>query len=160
MKAFLISILAAGLFATTPAAPARAEAQDLAGVVAGVVALGLIARAINQRNEAARAAAPEVARDNTLTRDAWRPWTTEARNETGRSQARLLPEACLVRVNGGGPDQFAYERQCLTRTYAHRNALPAHCEWKTRTDRGWRSVYGERCLAREGYRAEDRWARR
>jgi hypothetical protein len=160
MKAILISILAAGLFATTPVAPARADAQEVAGVVAGVVALGLIARAINQRNEAAKAQAAEVTRDRTLVHDAWQPWTPDARPDTRRSQARLLPEACRIRVNGGGPDQFAYERQCLTRTYAHRKALPAHCEWKTRTDRGWRSVYGERCLARAGYLAEDRWARR
>lgn len=155
MKSILIPILAAGLIATAPAAPARADAQNIAGVLAGVVTLGLIAKAINDRNEERdKARAAEVTRNAPNRQDTWRPLG----RHPGHND-RVLPSACLVEVTSVGPGAVAYDRQCLRERVARAERLPASCEWKTRTDRGWRTVYGAECLSRAGYRTEDRWAR-
>jgi len=161
MKAALISILTATLLATAPMAPAQADTRDVAGVLAGVVTIGLIAKAINDRNERKRAA---LATRDARAQDAdWsRPGRHSGQPQEDRwdlGQAQVLPEACLVRAGAAGPDRLAYDSRCLKRTYARANRLPERCEWKARTDRGWRTVYGARCLARAGYEAEDRWAR-
>ncbi len=161
MKAVLISILAATLFATAPMEPAQADTRDLAGVVAGVVTIGLIAKAINDRNERERAAL--ATRDARAQDTDWsRPGRHSGQpneNRHDRRQAQVLPEACLVQAGAAGPDRLAYDSQCLKRTYARAERLPERCEWKARTDRGWRTVYGARCLSRAGYEVEDRWAR-
>lgn len=169
MKTVLISILAATLLATAPVVPARADASDMAGVLAGVVTLGLIAKAINDRKDRERAT---LATRNARSQD--KDWSRPGLQHglqhgqhqgqahgrrQGQLSAQILPDACLVRTGAGGPDRLAYDRQCLKRTLARADRLPERCEWKTRTDRGWRTVYGARCLARAGYEAEDRWAR-
>jgi hypothetical protein len=160
MKTVLISILTATLLATAPVAPAQADTRDLAGVLAGVVTLGLIAKAINDRNDRNdREQAALATRDaRPQGRDLPRVGVHNGQRQDQR-QTQLLPEACLVRAGASGPDRLAYDSQCLTRTYARADRLPEQCEWKSRTDRGWRTVYGARCLARAGYEVEDRWAR-
>lgn len=157
MKSILFPILAAGMIATAPAAPARADAQEIAGVLAGVVTLGLIAKAINDRNERdrERARAAEAARSEPPRHDDWRPLGAQ-----GQRKAQSLPDRCLTDVGWGGPEHDAYDRQCLQQAFAYADRLPRHCEWKTRTENGWRSVYGAECLSRAGFRTEDRWARR
>lgn len=155
MKSILFPILAAGLIATAPAAPARADAQEIAGVLAGVVTLGLIAKAINDRNERERARPAQTTRSEAPRHDTWRPLGTQ-----GQRKAQSLPDRCLTDVGWGGPAPDAYDRQCLQKTFAYADRLPRHCEWKTRTADGWRSVYGVECLSRAGFRIEDRWARR
>lgn len=169
MKTLLISILAATLLATTPVAPARADSGDVAGVLAGVVTLGLIAKAINDRKDRERAAL--ATRDARSQDKDWsRPGAHYGQQQSqrhdqwqgqrhGQQRAQVLPDACLVRTGMGGPERFAYDSQCLKRTLAKADRLPGRCEWKTRTDRGWRAVYGAGCLAHAGYEAEDRWAR-
>jgi len=157
MKSILFPILAAGLIATAPAAPARADAQEIAGVLAGVVTLGLIAKAINDRNERdrERARAVQTTRTDAPRHDTWRPLGTQ-----GERKARNLPEWCRTDVGWGGPERDAYDRECLQQTFASADRLPRRCEWKTRTADGWRSVYGAECLSRAGFQTEDRWARR
>jgi hypothetical protein len=155
MKTIVISLLVAALSIATPSSPAKADTQEAAGLLAGIVAIGLMARAINDRNAADRAEAEEQARVGAVTRnDAWRPYRVDPRT----AKAQLLPETCLI----DGPsrlDTALYDRRCLQRSAARPGDLPDYCELKVRTDRGWQSAYGETCLMREGFRPEYRWAR-
>lgn len=155
MKTILISILVAALSIATPTSPARADSQEAAGLLAGIVAIGLMARAINERNAADRAKAEEAAQVEAVTRnDVWRPYRIDPR----AAQAQLLPGTCLI-DGDRGVDTALYDRRCLQRSAARPGDLPGHCELKIRTDRGWRAAYGETCLMREGFRPEYRWAR-
>jgi hypothetical protein len=155
MKTIVISLLVAALSIATPTSPARADTQEAAGLLAGIVAIGLMARAINERKAEDRARAEEEARAELVTRnDAWRPYRVDPR----AAQAQLLPETCLL-DGQAGLDAALYDRRCLDRSAARPGDLPDHCELKIRTDRGWRSAYGESCLMREGFRPEYRWAR-
>jgi hypothetical protein len=158
MKTIVISLLVAALSIATPASPARADSQEAAGLLAGIVAIGLMARAINERNAADRAEAEAeagVLPDAVTRNDAWRPYRVNPR----AAQAQLLPETCLIDGHRG-LDTALYDRRCLERTAARPGDLPDYCELKIRTDRGWRAAYGESCLMREGFRPEYRWARR
>jgi hypothetical protein len=49
-----------------------------------------------------------------------------------------------------------YARHCLKRNYAFTNKLPQACEIQVRTNRGLRTVYGRRCLARDGWQVAGR----
>jgi hypothetical protein len=155
MKTIVISFLVAALSIATPTSPARADSQETAGLLAGIVAIGLMARAINERNAADRAEAEDAAEPEAVTRnDGWRPYRVDPR----AAQAQLLPETCLIDGHRG-LDTALYDRRCLQRSAARPGDLPDYCELKIRTDRGWRAAYGESCLMREGFRPEYRWAR-
>jgi hypothetical protein len=155
MKTIVISLLVAALSIATPASPARADSQEASGLLAGIVAIGLIARAINERNAADRTTTEDAGKPEAVTRnDAWRPFRVDPQ----AAQAQLLPETCLIDGHRG-LDTALYDRRCLERTAARPGDLPGYCELKIRTDRGWRAAYGESCLMREGFRPEYRWAR-
>lgn len=146
-------VVAAGL-AVVAAAP-RAEAQQLsneniAGWIAGAVALGLIAKAIeddrqrdrDRRRAAAQHAAPPP-----------EPVYTPVVPDRVRDP-RPLPAQCLTtyRVGGGTVDYLP--ASCLDQTYRDADRLPATCRQTIRTPDGNAAVYVPGCLTDRGFRIE------
>ena len=153
MKSTLITILVAASLAWTVPGPARAiETDTVAGLVAGLLAVGLIGKSVDDRKDHERAAAGAIGSRNSNS------FVPAQRGGPGRLESARtvpLPDACLARVGSQGRyGGLVYGSQCLRRNFAFANQLPKSCEQKVRTDRGLHKVYGARCLRREGYRVE------
>ncbi len=159
MKTLVTSAVIAGLIGI--ASPAPVQAQDnnnVAGVIAGIVALGLLAKAIDDHNDRDRARAAAAARANSQLsnppRDTW--GRLGGYEDRQRARTQRLPEQCLRRIVTDRGDRNAYSRHCLRRNYARADRLPSSCERQVQTQRGPRTVYAARCLKRNGYRVEAR----
>ena len=125
-KTFLASTLAAALAVTSiTATPAVAapDGEDFARAALGLLVIGAIASA-SRDNDRGRPAPVEP----TPGRGGW----DQGWNGGGHGHGR---------GNGGG----RHDRD--------RFALPADCAFEAYTHRGWRDVYGARCLNRAGFRS-------
>lgn len=161
---FVAGLAALGL--TLTPVPAAADGEDLAKALAGLAVLGLIAKAVDDRNDRRKARAAEVSRLNTFddrrgTRiiggELRRPGEAHRRGHgSARYKSVALPDRCLRLLDTDRRDRLVYARHCLNRNYRHANRLPERCEWQVRTDRGLRTVYGARCLARDGWQVARR----
>ena len=151
-------------------APAAADGEDIARALAGIAAVAIIAKAIENRQELTeRQDAERVASDLP-------PFRLGTRESDGRVidgrirhyqrqshpgkafgvKKRPLPDRCLRWVETGRGDRLAYGTRCLEQSYRHARHLPRSCETLVRTPRGFRSVFGARCLARDGWRVTTR----
>lgn len=158
---FTLAIVAAFGIAVAPA-PAAADSDDVAKIIAGLAVAGIVAKVIDDRKDRKRAATQQT--------NQWRPYNDSfdqpRRNRTidgnlrrlddGRRSNRgykqyALPDQCLRILDTARGDRRVYARHCLKRNYAFANRLPQACEIKVRTNRGVRTVYGRRCLARDGW---------
>lgn len=146
IRLFTAALTAAALAFSTPVPAAAQDGEDLARAIAGLVALGLIAKAIDDHNDRQAAARPTVEAPRYDIRRFDGP-----RHE--RRRAGPLPDQCLRRVTTADRDRerTVYARHCLKRTYAWADRLPEACERRVRTERGARTVYGARCLRRNGF---------
>jgi hypothetical protein len=163
MKTLITSTLIAIMIGTAATAPASAqENNNFAGAIAGLVALGILAKAIDDRQERDRARSAAAARArtnlsspsiNTLP-DTWGR-LGEQRTRRDRRISRL-PEQCQRRVETDNGNRRAFSRRCLNRNYAYVDQLPSQCERRVQTRRGHQTVYGARCLKRNGFRIEAR----
>ncbi len=144
---FTATILATVIALTTAtAAPAIAspDRDDVARILLGLAAAGIIAKALEnerdrEREEARRARERE-----------------EARREQDRRHRRALPARCEFEVHTSRGWRNVFGKRCLRNEGVRVNRLPERCEFRARTHRGDRNVFGARCLAREGYRVEAR----
>ena len=153
-------------------APAAADGDDIAKIIAGLAVAGIIAKAIDDRRDkkrAERAAAAKAAEfprlgtgnkgrrtiDGTI-----RPYHRDDDQRWPKLRAgykrKALPDRCLLTVETARGNRLAYGAHCLDRRYRHANKLPRACETVVRTPRGFRTVYGARCLARDGWRVAHR----
>lgn len=156
LKKFSVSALTALSLALVPV-PAAANGEDLAKVLAGLVALGLVAKAVDDRRDKRKAAQVARAQDDRriiegeLRRPDWRG------NGTGlQNHFTPLPDRCLRVVATDQRDRLVYGKRCLRKTYKYTAHLPGRCERDVRHGNGWRQVYAARCLAREGWRVARR----
>lgn len=126
------------------AAPARADTDDLAKALAGIAALAIIGKAINDRND----------RDHvTHNQHIYRPHTLHPKPLPQRVHRYALPERCIRQLETHrGQTRKVFGARCLERHYRHANRLPRNCARQIETHRGWRWVYGARCLRENGYR--------
>lgn len=174
---FAATALAATGIAFAPAPASALEGNDLAKIIAGVAVAGIIAKAIDNKNDKkrdARAAAAqkkEFGRFGT-TNDRYRdaPRSIEGtirpyrQDDWGRKgpkfgkgyKQQALPRQCLLTVETGRGDRLAYGSYCLNQNYRFANKLPTSCETAVRTPRGIRTVYGARCLSQDGWRVAGR----
>lgn len=161
--------------ATAMPAPARADANDLARVLAGVAAVAIIAKAIDNRRRDDSDGRTFAGRLGPIEHDDggykyydghgrriidgrirdYDPHRHGPKAKRGYKK-RPLPEACLRTVETRRGDRLAYSARCLERKYRHASKLPGHCETLVRTRRGYRAVFGARCLARDGWRVARR----
>ena len=177
-RKFIALIIAASLAVTgLSAAPARADAEDAAKVIAGVAALAILGAAIAD----AKDDKDRVTRnrdhlrhenrhrghgkkwDHRQGRDRWDKThrnNNHARALPKRVKRKLLPRACRTDVRlRGGQSIRGFGRGCLKRNYGYANSLPHACKTTVRGRHGkLRTVYRGRCLYRHGYReANARW---
>lgn len=146
-KSFIAAVLAASLTITGfSAAPARADAEDVAKVLLGLAIIGGIAHAIDNDNDA-----PDVSRRDT------RPRRFDDRRRIHRDTRRVLPSNCLRSFETRRGTRWGFGARCLNRSDTHVGNLPQRCERRGETRRGRdRTFYGERCLANHGFRAARR----
>lgn len=151
-------VVAAGLavVAMAPRAEAQVANENIAGWIAGAVALGLIAKAIEddrQRDRDRRRAAAQVAPPVQTPGAGHDPLYTPVVPDRVRDP-RPLPAACLTtyRVAGGTVDYLP--AACLDRSYRDADLLPASCRQTIRTPDGNAAVYVPGCLTDRGFRVE------
>ena len=161
---FTLAIAAAFGIALIPA-PAAADNNDIAKIIAGLAVAGIVAKAIDDRKDRKRAESQNVFRPRYNSFDDRRaPITGTIRNPNAQHEQRgrgykryALPEQCLRILNTARGERRVYGNRCLQRNYKFANKLPRNCEFQVRTDRGVRTVYGRRCLSRDGWQVAGRW---
>lgn len=150
----LSAIAAVSIILSTLHAPvAHADDRDLARLLAGIAALAIIGKAIHDRND-----------DRQVTRndDRYRPIPHRDQSRgpqvitprpLPQSVARKsLPRQCLRQVQTrNGNVRRAFGARCLDRNFRYSNQLPRQCARQVETQRGWRWMYGARCLRNNGY---------
>lgn len=144
-KKFIAAISAASLAISlfAGAAPARADSDDFAKALAGIAAIAIIGKAINDRNDRKKA---HVSRNSHTHGVAPRP--------TPKRFSRYdLPAQCLFDFDLGRHGSMRmFGKRCLERNYRFSHNLPNVCEQRIWTDQGMRRGYSPRCLRESGYR--------
>lgn len=158
-------LIALGVGAPKPAQAADGEA--IIGVIAGVAAVALIAKAIeDERDE-------EKAKSKRATNIYQGPRTTRIyRHDDDRAfhrghsgtrihrfnhssriynAGRVLPDRCLRLIETRGGTRRAFGQRCLQRNGVNLARLPNDCAFRLRTDRGTRTFFGGRCLRQRGW---------
>lgn len=152
-KRFITLILALGVVVAGigAAAPARADAEDVAKVLAGIAALAIIGAAI------------EDARDDRSPPPAYVPPQRPPVVHVPPRQyvprplppqvARYnLPGQCLRIVKTRYGADRVFGAHCLQRRYAYAASLPSRCAQRLPAPRGWAAGYDAGCLQASGYR--------
>lgn len=144
-------------------APAAAQDNDLAKIIAGLAVAGIVAKAIDDRKDRKDAtrqvevAGAERERISNGIRLGNRRVIDGNVSRYERPQLRAgykrlrLPDRCLRTVETTRGNRLAYGARCLDRRYKHARRLPRACETIVRTPRGYRTVFGARCLRRDGW---------
>ena len=177
-RPLLAPVLAAAL-ALSPvgAAPARADGEDLAKVLAGLAGLYFVGRAVNQqRIEAGRDPLPwNIPGWGNGNRpgngrgwgngngqgNGWGDgdapgWDNGYGNGNGwgsgyGTQRPALPSYCIRNVDTRGGLVRGYDAECLEQALP-RERLPRSCEVRVEARRGSYDLYRSSCLAQAGYR--------
>ncbi len=138
-----IAILASG---TVFAAPAKAlDGEEVIGVIIGLAALAAISNEL--RDDKDDEVKPKHHRSQERFRD--RPYY--GRDTFRQRGFRVLPEACLRRVETARGHRNVLGIRCLERNGIRTARLPERCERNVLTRRGDRVVFGARCLRNAGY---------
>jgi len=124
------------------AAPARADADDLAKALAGIAALAIIGKASHDRRDR-----DEVNKRQHVHRD----HKLKPRPLPKRAARNALPAQCLRQAESDRGQIRVFGARCLERNYRFANQLPRGCTERVWTQRGWRWAYGARCLRRQGF---------
>ncbi|PWK60256.1 hypothetical protein [Roseicyclus mahoneyensis] len=126
--AALSALLAVGAIGASTA-PAQADSRDAAAVIAGIIALYAIGRAIDDRGDR-------------------RP-PSQLHHVPAHPRQIVAPAQCYREFQTRDGFFRGYAGHCLQRS-TH-VALPQACARDYRTDRGWRTFYGGRCLSQYGW---------
>lgn len=170
VTAIITSLALAGSLAIPTTA--QADENDLAKIIAGAVAIGIIAKAVdNKQKRKSSSSTTSAARAGQLgsldgfgrTNDGRRIITGTIRDydrsgpKPGRGYKKTpLPRSCLRIVETRRGDRLAYGERCVNRNFKHASKLPNSCETVVRTPRGLRTVFGAQCLRRDGWKVARR----
>lgn len=144
--------IAAALMTAAWAVPARADNKDLAKILAGIAAIALIAKAIDDDKDKDRKKRDR--RPAVTQHDPDLPFVPRygalQDHRAPQAEARRIPADCALEVRGEGRNRLAYGEQCLV-SYGLRH-LPRHCAYDAtifgRADR----LYPAACLREGGFR--------
>jgi len=147
-KSLTTAVLAAALAFSLPAAPARADSGETARALIGIATLAIIAGAAAKKDKDNRKV--EVHRNDPPPR--YNEW------EWRHGQRLALPAACAMQVRGyDGYRNTVLSAKCLQETRGvSMRKLPRDCAFDVRIRHRQETVYGQRCLERNGYRIEAR----
>lgn len=166
-----LALGAAIAFTPVTAAPARADTDDVIGIVLGLAALGIVGKAIADRNK-------DDDRKKVTTRrqvnqiythrhsglgyhrhDASRPHR-HGGNSNGLRPNQFtsrwqLPDRCYRTVRTDDRVFRGYGRRCLSKHYDYFTTLPRNCSRELYDRNGNRkNIFTQRCLRRSGYIVE------
>ncbi|MEL6586895.1 MAG: hypothetical protein AAFY65_01585 [Pseudomonadota bacterium] len=164
VRSLLAATLALALALPAATTPVRADAEDAARVVGGLVALYVLKEALERRQDRkeVRRVAPSTRHHNTVRRHSHiqpRHRQGGARHRDRVRDVRIIPSTCRRNVTlNNGRAVTAYGARCMQNRVARPGILPPNCIRRVSTHRGQRNVYGPRCLARNGW--SERHARR
>lgn len=114
-----------------PATPASAtDAEDIAGILAGLAALYVIGRAIEEHNDRPRGGAHA--------------------SPPPQQNHRIAPAQCFRDFGNAR----GYLMRCMQNNVSRPNLLPSQCLIHVNTNRGPRNLYRGRCLAQNGWQRE------
>lgn len=149
-RTFIAGVLALSVAITgLNAAPARADAEDIAKILAGVAVLGIIGAAINDRKHDRRDAQREGHHGQPIPQPYPRPLPPQVRRYD-------LPAQCLTTVRRHGDRQELLGAHCLRHNYSHVRDLPQACYTEVYSRHDTARGYEPRCLRRYGYRLVSR----
>lgn len=161
-RKFIALILGTALTITSAgiAAPARADTNDVAKVLAGLAAIAILGKAIddardrpdvyvNRGHSHYNNGNPGYIRRHTDNRG----YNGNPRPLPNSVKSRDLPRGCLINVDvPGRRDQQLYGARCLENNYAHARSLPRACRADLRNGNRTRATYKPGCLHQHGYR--------
>ncbi|MFN2305423.1 MAG: hypothetical protein ABR504_00500 [Paracoccaceae bacterium] len=142
--------------APAPATANGIDNEDIAKIVLGLIALGAIKGAVDNRSDDDEKAADVDLRprfgSEPLDRGGFVP-PQGPRGDTGRFGTGHdgLPRHCLDRVETRYGDHRLFSQRCLERDYAQARDLPRACAVRLVTDRGARRGFDPICLRDRGY---------
>lgn len=150
-RKFIALIITVAVAVTGLTAPARADTDDIAKVLAGIAALAIIGKAISDHNDD----------DRTVTRHVYQtppryqpvpPRYVTPRPVPPAVSRYNLPRHCLrsYAINRG--TIRLVEAGCLNRNYRHARSLPYACQYQFSDRRGRHTGYEPVCLRERGYR--------
>lgn len=131
LPALLLSGLVALGSLGTSAAPARADSDDAARIIGGIIALYAIGRAIELSND--------------------RQHPTRNYHQPTRPRQLVAPARCFIQGQDRNGIYRGYVRRCMQNNVRFPQFLPDQCLRLVRTERGERYIYGGRCLAQNGW---------
>ena len=122
---------------TASATPARANNDDAIAIIGGLIALYAIGQAINHNNT-----------NVTVSRNfGHRPYA----HRPHRPNRLVAPARCFIEGRDRNGYFRGYVRRCMRNNVARPALLPDRCLRRVETHRGFRNIYGGRCLARNGW---------
>lgn len=166
MKRTIAAIAIAGALTMNAPAPAAAqETNTVATAIASLIALGVLAMAIDDHapiETSGLSIRPDPNRSVVWDRNIGQ--VQRQPGSLGRLGSQIerdfrtnrLPARCVRQISTNRGVRKALSGPCLRRTYARSFDLPTNCARRVWTDRGTRTFYGARCLERAGYRIEAR----
>lgn len=121
---------------TVSASPARADSDDAARLIGGLIALYAIGQALQSSAEA-----------------------HPPRHTQPRRNLRVAPARCFIEGRDRNGYFRGYRARCMERHVARPRLLPDECLRRVRTENGPRQIYGGRCLTHNGWVREARGRR-
>ena len=159
LKSATIGALFVGLSLT----PAQANGDDLARAILGIAAVGIIAKAIDDRNDRRNKTTATIGASRLrsveqnsrfggrIVDGRIRPYESNRTHSKRGFKKQPLPQRCLRVVETSRGDRLAYGARCLNQNFRFASRLPDRCETAVRTNRRFRTVFGARCLRRDGW---------
>ena len=114
------------------ATPARADGNDAARILGGIIALYAIGRAIELNSGS-------------------RHQPTQNYHVPSRPRQLVAPAHCFIEGHDRNGPYRGYVRRCMENNASHPHLLPQQCLRLVHTQRGERYIYGGRCLAQNGW---------
>ena len=142
----IATLLSAALVATSVStAPARAD-EDVAKVLGGLVVLGLIAKAIDDRNDRKR----DVRHSGTIVHPPVVHRDPGLRRHPIKRHRKIAPQRCLRETWTHRGTRTVYGARCMQRF--SQAQLPHRCLRENQTRSGPRYFYTRNCLSQYGWK--------
>ena len=152
-KSFTAMLAAAVAVSTMTAQPAMADRENLAKIVTGLAAIGIIGAAIatskSDRGHVTRGQ-PRYRSNGHVQPEYNNHYVKPAPKRVNR---KALPRGCRVSAQTHYGLMRGYSKHCLNRNYNHVHSLPNDCAYKARGSQGYydRVLYQGSCLRKYGY---------
>ena len=149
-RKFILLILSAAVAVAGFSAPARADGNDVAKIFAGIAALALIGKALDDDDDDRQTVTRNTY--HTHTYNTPRSQTVRPKPVPPRVSRYDLPRNCLRDYRVNRDNVRLLGAACLRKNYRHTNALPYACQFQFSNRYGTHTGYEPVCLRERGYR--------